>query len=293
MRKLFIFATILFTSACSTVKDSDDYRKLAAEKATLEEEIRIRDEELEEITSSMNKIDSNLMAISKYVVVMDGIKLSDMVQQKGEIDLMVNEIGTYLQENNQMVEDLDKKVKESTRINAGMKKMIEQQKKMVEEKERQINALLSQVDSLKQALAQTVSSKNAEISTIHEQLQEKQAEISTQQKDLEEKEATLNTAYFVFGPKQDLVDKGIIQVDGGLLNGKITVTNKFEKEKFKAVNILNVAEVDMGITKRQKAVTSHPVDSYYFVKTDGRTFLKIVDTKKFWSISKFLVIVTD
>jgi hypothetical protein len=29
------------------------------------------------------------------------------------------------------------------------------------------------------------------------------------------------------------------------------------------------------------------------VKTDGRTFLKIVDYQKFWSISKYLVVVVD
>jgi hypothetical protein len=72
--------------------------------------------------------------------------------------------------------------------------------------------------------------------------------------------------------------------------GKIVLSNKFEDNDFQAVNIREIGEIDMGVTKRQKALTQHPVDSYYFVKTDGRTFLKIVDYQKFWSISKYLVV---
>jgi hypothetical protein len=52
---LLLFATLTALAACSTVKDSDDYRKLAAEKASLEEQIRARDEEIDEITASMNR----------------------------------------------------------------------------------------------------------------------------------------------------------------------------------------------------------------------------------------------
>ncbi len=85
-----------------------------------------------------------------------------------------------------------------------------------------------------------------------------------------------------FGSKQELAGKGVIQSEGGGLGGgKITLSNKFDETDFQPVNIKQVAEVDIGVTKRQKALTQHPVDSYYFVKTDGKTFLKIVDYQKF------------
>ncbi|HEX8532039.1 MAG TPA: hypothetical protein VF646_18520, partial [Cytophagales bacterium] len=121
----------------------------------------------------------------------------------------------------------------------------------------------------------------------------KEIEIKDSKKQIEEKENTLNTGFVTYGNKKDLSDKGVIQSDGTMGFGKIVLSNKFEDNDFQAVNIREIGEIDMGVTKRQKALTQHPVDSYYFVKTDGRTFLKIVDYQKFWSISKYLVVVVD
>jgi SMC interacting uncharacterized protein involved in chromosome segregation len=292
-KTLLLIATLTALVACTTVKDSDDYRKLAAEKASLEEQIRARDEEIDEITASMNRVDSNLVAISEYVEVMDGIKLSELVKNRGEIDLMITEIGDFVKENNALVADLEKKVQESTNLNTGLKRLIDQQKREVLEKETQIAALMKQVDDLKNELRTTISAKDAEIETKEAEISLKELEIKDTRKVIEEKENTLNTGFVTYGNKKDLSDKGVIQSDGTIGFGKIVLSNKFEDSDFQAVNIREIGEIDMGVTKRQKALTQHPVDSYYFVKTDGRTFLKIVDYQKFWSISKYLVVVVD
>lgn len=284
---------LLLAVACTTVKDSDDYRKLAAEKASLEEQIRARDREIEEITSSMNKVDSNLMAISEYVEVMDGIKLSELVKQRGEVDLMISEIGDYVKENNEIVQELEKKVQESTNMNEGLRRLVDQQKREVGRKEEQITQLLQRIAALEEELKNTVNAKDAEIMSKNAELTLKNMELNTQQKKIEEKETTLNTGYVSFGNKQELSGKGVIQSEGGLGLSKVILSNKFDNSDFQAVNIKEVAEIDIGVTKKQKALTQHPVDSYYFVKTDGRTYLKIVDYQKFWSISKYLVVLID
>jgi hypothetical protein len=294
MNKRFLFLPALFLLyACSTVKESDDYRRLAAEKASLEEQIRARDREIDEVTASMNRVDSNLRAISGYVEVMDGIKLSQLVKNRGEIDLMISEIGDFIQENNELVADLELKVQESTSLNAGLKRLIDQQKREVQAKEKQITGLIKQVDELKRELRSTISAKDAVIETKEAEISLKDVEIRDRQKKIEEKENTLNTGFFAYGDRKDLTDKGVIQSDGTVGAGKLVLSNKFENDDFQAINIRDVLEIDMGITKRQKALTQHPVESYYFVKTDGRTFLKIVDYQKFWSISKYLVVVVD
>jgi SMC interacting uncharacterized protein involved in chromosome segregation len=191
------------------------------------------------------------------------------------------------------VADLEKKVQESTNLNAGLKRLIDQQKREVLEKETQIAALMKQVDDLKNELRTTISAKDAEIETKEAEISLKELEIKDSQKVIEEKENTLNTGFVTYGNKKDLSDKGVIQSDGTMGFGKIVLSNKFEDNDFQAVNIREIGEIDMGVTKKQKALTQHPVDSYYFVKTDGRTFLKIVDYQKFWSISKYLVVVVD
>ena len=152
---------------------------------------------------------------------------------------------------------------------------------------------MKQVEELKNELRTTISAKDAEIESKEAEISLKELEIKDSQKKIEEKETTLNTGFVTYGNKKDLSDKGVIQSDGTMGFGKIVLSNKFEDNDFQAVNIREIGEIDMGVTKRQKALTQHPVDSYYFVKTDGRTFLKIVDYQKFWSISKYLVVVVD
>lgn len=277
----------LLCLSCTAAKDSDDYRQIATEKATLEEQIRVRELEIEEITGSISRIDSNLMEISKNVEVMDGVKLRELIKKPGEIDLMITEIGDYVKENNEMVAKLDKKVRESTTVNESLKKMIEMKNRQVLEKEAQITDLLVSIEKMQGEFKGAISQRDSVISNVRKEMTQAKTELTTTQETVKAQENTLNTVFVTFGTKQELAQKGVIQ------GSKMTLSNQLENDDFKAVAMQGLDEMDMGVTKRQKVVTSHPTDSYYFVKTDGRTYLKIVDGKKFWSVSKHLVIVID
>lgn len=280
-------ATIVLSFACTAARDSEDYRQIATEKATLEEQIRLREQEIEEITGSIGKIDSNLMEISRHVEVMDGVKLRELIKKPGEIDLMITEIGDYVKQNNEMVAKLDKKVRESKTVNESLKRMIEMKNQQVLDKEAQIRDLLVSIEKMQGEFKGAISQRDSVISNVRREMSQTKTELTTTQETVKAQENTLNTVFVTFGTKQELAQKGVIQ------GSKLTLSNQLEEADFKAVGMQDLEEVDMGITKRQKVVTSHPTDSYYFVKTDGRTFLKIVDGKKFWSVSKYLVVVID
>ncbi len=289
MKNVYLAGLVLAISyACTTAKDSDDYRKLATEKAGLEEQIRIREKEVEDITASIGKIDSNLMKISEHVEVMDGIKLRELVKKPGEIDLMITEIGDYVQQNNQMIANLEQKVRESTTINSSLKNMIAMKNQQVEDKEKQIRDLLLSIERMQQDFSTAIGQRDSTIAKVRNEINKTQSELATTQADVKEKEEVLNTGFVTFGTKQELAQKGVLQS-----GSKIILTNQLNENDFEVVNIQSVEEVNLGVTKRQKVVTSHPTDSYYFVKTDGRSYLKIVDRQKFWSISKYLVVVID
>ncbi len=276
------------SASCTTVKDSDDYRKLATEKATLEEQIRIREKEIEDITGSLTRIDSNLMKISENVEVMDGVKLRELVKKPGEIDLMITEIGDYVQQNNVMIADLEKKVRESKTINTSLKSMISLKNQQVDEKEKQIQELLASIEALHKDFKVAVADRDSVIANVRRQMSDTKTQLVSTQATVKAKEEELNTGYITFGTKQELAQKGVIQS-----GSKVVLSTQLENSDFKPVNIQTIEELDLGVTKRQKMATSHPTDTYYFVKTDGRTLLKIVDKPKFWSISRYMVVVID
>jgi hypothetical protein len=107
------------------------------------------------------------------------------------------------------------------------------------------------------------------------------------------KQTTLNTGYILYGDRQHLFDKGVLQSEGGLLGKNVKLTSKLDQGLFSPIDIKKVQEINIGVTRKQKALTIHPADSFYFVKTDGQTYLKITDPDRFWSVSKYLVVVIE
>ncbi|MDJ1496479.1 hypothetical protein QNI19_26320 [Cytophagaceae bacterium DM2B3-1] len=289
MKNVFLLVVTVFAAfACTTVKDSEDYRQLAARTASLEEQIRDREKEVEEVTASIGKIDSNLMKISEHVEIMDGVKLREMVKKPGEIDLMITEIGDYVKQNNEMIATLEKKVNESKTINSGLKTMIAMKNTQVEEKEKQIQELLSTIEKMQSEFHGQLAQRDSTIARVRNEINQTQVQLEHTQEDVRIKEEELNTGFVTFGSKQELAQKGVIQS-----GGKVILSNQLEADDFTPVDIKSTNEVKIGVTKRQKLVTSHPTDSYYFIKTDGSTYLKIVEQEKFWSVSKYLVVLTE
>ncbi len=51
-------------------------------------------------------------------------------------------------------------------------------------------------------------------------------------------------------------------------------------------------DLSLGVTKKNNVISSHPADSYYFTKNGDEVHLKITDYKRFWSLTKYLVVET-
>jgi hypothetical protein len=279
---------LLFVAACTTVKESDDYKKLNAQNASLQEQLRAQEKEVEEITASISKIDSNLMKISEHVEVMDGVNLRELIKKPGEIDLMITEIGDYVQQNNEMIAKLEKKVQESGTINNSLKTMIAQKNQQVEEKEKQIQTLLATIEKMQKEYSSEIGRRDSVIANVRQKINETEVALANTKETVRAKEEELNTGFVTFGTRQELAQRGVVKP-----GNKAILSNELNDEDFKPVSISATEEVDLGITKRQRLATSHPTDSYYFVKTDGRSLLKIVDKQKFWSVSKYLVVVIE
>ncbi len=84
---------------------------------------------------------------------------------------------------------------------------------------------------------------------------------------------------------------GVISSKGGFIGLGRTqkLTDNFNKEKFTEVDTRNFKSLPL-FAKKVKLVTSHPSSSYYFAGDSKIDSLIIKDTKAFWSVSKYLVI---
>jgi hypothetical protein len=112
--------------------------------------------------------------------------------------------------------------------------------------------------------------------------------------ELEEKDLKLNTAYYTAGTAKQLLKKGVITKQGGVIGiGKTQkLSENFKNENFQEVNISKLKQIKLS-AHQIKLVTTHPANSFSITKGNGNCILAILNSDKFWSASKYMVILIE
>jgi len=101
--------------------------------------------------------------------------------------------------------------------------------------------------------------------------------------------------YYIVEPSEYLKDKGVITKQEEFLGmDKIYELNPdFDDDCFTRVDINLLHEVALNGAVKVKLLTKHPADSYKLIKTSAYDKLVILDQKKFWDASNYLVIIAE
>jgi hypothetical protein len=163
----------------------------------------------------------------------------------------------------------------------------------------QITSMQTTIDNLTAEL----SEKEYEVTQLKDQLEKMNLELSNLTMNYTEavqesdaKTAQLNTAYYAYGTAKELTTQGVLTKEGGFIGiGKTSkLSETMNTQYFTKVDITVTKEIAFPGTKKAKVVTTHPADSYRIDGTDGRSDkLTILDADKFWSVSKYCVIVVE
>lgn len=282
MAVAFTFATLLVSCDSSSKKKIE---LLVKENEALRNEARMKDSTINQFFAFMGEIEENLSVIkqkektiSKSAIA--GSELKPDVRQ--QIDEDIQTINMLMDKNRQTIVSLRKKLKEANLKVTEFERMIANVTQQLEEKEHEI-------EQLKENLAQlnfTVTQLNARIDTLMEEKVEMNVKIQSQTEQL-------NTAWYAIGTRRELIDNKVIDKTGGFLGiGKSSkMKAEFNHDYFVRIDITKTVSIPLT-AKKVNVVTTHPKDSYTLV-TDEKGLvkeLKITDTQKFWSVSKYLVI---
>ena len=153
---------------------------------------------------------------------------------------------------------------------------------MVEEFNRQLESKSREIEELRKQLAEK-DIKIAEQSEQIDQLSDNVEDLTTKN---EEKERTvvrqdqqLHTAWYVFGTKQHILEKG-----------DVMRSSNFNKEYFTKIDIRVTQKIPL-YSKKATLLTSHPAGSYTLDKDAQENYtLRITNPDAFWSVSRYLVI---
>tara|TARA_R110001592_G_scaffold148165_3_gene372867 strand:+ start:4843 stop:5742 length:900 start_codon:yes stop_codon:yes gene_type:complete len=275
-----IFVATLFF-ACNTDELENKIADLEQQNHELEGGSSMKDGEIEEYMKSMNEIYDNLAVIKeKENLINTNIDMSNgevNESLKNKIVEDINLINNLLEENKKKMANLNSKLKESNSKGVELERMIQNLMQQLEDKDIEIGSFKNQL-----------ASANAQLKVLFE-------EYNNRIEELGEQTDKLNTAYYCYGTAKELKEKGVISKEGGFIGiGKTTkLSDDFNKEYFTQIDITLVQQVDL-MTKKAKVVTNHPADSYKLEGSkDMVEKLIILDATKFWSASKYLVIVVE
>lgn len=268
--------------ACTNVTETEEYKSLQNQNDSLVTVSSNQNNEVLEYLMDFNSIQENLNLIKEKENIITLNKGNNENKSKREqIKDDINTIYELLNDNKNKLEALNKKYNSSKNKNKKLQKLIETLNVQIVNKNTEIQALNMELKSL-----------NFEIKDLTDELiavqgmNEKQAAKITSQKD------ELQTAYYVVGSIKELKEHKIVTKNGGFIGiGRNTkLDDNFDKEYFTEINTVSFNEISL-YSKSAKLITTHPKGSYKLEGSDKKTDkLIIIDSEKFWSVSKYLVI---
>ncbi|GAB6012052.1 Cbp1 family collagen-binding glycoprotein adhesin [Viscerimonas tarda] len=287
MKKLMFVCLCVGLLASCDVKNSDEYKTIQAQNDSLMKATAQSNAELTESMDIINTIEENFNQIKeaeKYLAVESKSKGDMNASTKTQITDNFNMINDILLKNKKEIENLNSKLKSSKGQLTGLTATIERLNKELEER-------AASIVSLQEALTERdkeIAALNTNIGRLSSHVNNLSDQVMDQASTIKEQDRALNTAYYVFGTSKELKEAKI--VSGGFLSSSKVMKESIDKSSFVAVDIRDTKAIPV-YAKKAKVLSEHPKASYSLDKdANGQIVINILDYKKFWSVTPYLVV---
>jgi len=283
---ILIAVAALVMTACGEKKETAN---LSREKDSLVSVINQRDATINDFLTVNSEIEQNLDAIAMREGAISKSVMKDVELNPSQAD-RINEdiaaINNLMQQNRKKIDEFNLKLKDTKTQSAEYQKMIEH-----------LNVRIAGKDEQLVTLNKKLAATNLRMSNLETSIYVLTAQNQSQARTIKQQSTALHTAYFVVGESKELREKNIISKTGGLLGiGRTSQLDpNIDNSNFERIDYMQMSNIGID-SKDAKIITSHPTDSYTLEKDENNkkiTNLHIIDPDKFWSASKYLVVVKD
>jgi outer membrane murein-binding lipoprotein Lpp len=281
---LVIFLSIIVLAGCG---NKSEVEKLKAENDSLRNITNENNAQIDQFMQAFNEIQQNLNNIKQkeHMIDLNTVDSSEMTpDMKNQINNDITSIYQMMQENEQALSTLKRRLRASGIKNKRLEKTIALYEQQMKQKDIEISTLKKKLEKMNfnmNELNKKIAEMKANMDTMS-QIQQQQSQILNQQ------DKELHTVYYVVGTKKELIEHKILTKQGFL--SKLSLDPDFDKSYFTSTDIRKLNEIPID-AKRIKLISKHPETSYKIIENDGRiTKLVITNKDKFWNLSKFCVI---
>ena len=265
--------------ACNQKNSKAEDLRLAQQSDSLNRIIAQKDNEINDMMSTMNDIEEGFRAISAAENRVSVARKGEGASSQERIRENMQFIKQTMQQNRELISKLRNQLRQSTVKGDELRRMLDNLTQQMEEKDSQLKALQAELEAKNiqiGELTEKVTDLSTDVSNLKEESTQKSQTISTQDKQL-------HTAWFVFGTKKELKEQRIIE-DGEVLR------SNFNRDYFTKIDIRVDKEIKL-YSRSAKLLTDHPASSYQLNRDVNKQYtLRITNPQEFWSTSKYLVV---
>lgn len=264
--------------ACKQEKSNAD-SALVQQRDSLSQIIAQKDNEINDMMLTMNEIEEGFREIAEAENRVSIAKDGEGANKQQRIRENMQFIQQTMKQNRDLINKLRQQLRESSFKGEQLKRAIENLAQQLEEKNQQIQQLRAELDAKDihiLELDENIANLNTDVSNLTAESSRKTETINAQDKEL-------NTAWFVFGTKNELKEQNIY------VKGKVLQAN-FNKEYFTKIDIRVDKEIKL-YSRSAELLTAHPSNSYTLQRDANKQYvLRITNPQLFWSTSKYLVV---
>ena len=281
MKKILLFVACALGLRACNMTGGQQQDAMQQERDSLQRIINEKDMELDDILGVFNEVQEGIRRINEAegrVTIAEGNPES--ASSKDVIRDNMDFIKQAMQQNRDLIAQLQEKLKNSSIKNTKMQKTIESLQAQIDAQSARIQELeasLAEKDALIESQGEAIAGLSNDVASLTEENKQKAEKVQQQDKEL-------NSAWFVFGTKSELKEQKI------LTNGDVLKSGDFNKNYFTKIDIRYDKDIKF-YSKSAQLLSSHPAGTYQLTKDNqGQYELHITDPQKFWSVSKYLVV---
>ena len=273
---LSVALVALMLSSC--VEKSKKYQQLVAEKDAVVLENQNIEKEYNAALGIISDVENSLSAIRDA----EGLMLikGENNTQRDQLNSELIQIKEQMAENRSRLDSLSNVLEKSNKDRSYLRNTVKKLQAQLAEKEATIVAMQEQLAQKDEEIA----GLNTQVSNLNEDLTKVTAEKDEQSRIIADQITEINTVYYVGATKKALKANGI-------LTSKYILRQEVPAETFTKADKRELKEIVFE-TKKAKVLSAHPTESYTIVSKDNQSVLQITNPELFWSVTKYLVVVT-
>ena len=262
----------------SCVEKSKKYQQLMAEKDAVVLENQNIEREYNAALGIISDVENNLSAIRDAEGMM--MLKNENNTQRDQLNSELIQIKEQMAVNRAKLDSLSNVLDKSNKDRSYLRNTIKKLQAQIEEKE----ATIAQMQEQLAQKDQEIAGLNTQVNNLNEDLSKVNAKNDEQSRLIAEQILEMNKVYYIGASKKELKEKGI-------LTSKYILRDRVPTNAFTTVDKREVTEITFD-TKKAKVLSSHPVNSYTLVNKDNQVIMQITNPEQFWSVTKYLVVVT-